>query len=978
MWAQVLERIGVEQGLSQGFVTCLIQDQEGFIWIGTQNGLSRYDGYRFKTFDFDPFNQFSLPSNHVKCLKDRGEYLIIGTESNGICIFHKKTERFFRLPALEKKQDETAARPVMFDNLPSLGINGIVIDSDSAIWVQTHMPSAYLTWLCRLRLPDRFWERLPMEPGLVAQIKYDCWDGQSRLFSLNGEHPKISRLSGGQMLVWHGQGWEALPLPGDLGKRIIIKIPCDHSAADYWLTAENEIWQSSNQDRVWEKMMALPVGKQVVRLDSHFAWVRTNATKMEAYPFRASPFFIDWSKPIHLAETPDVRWDHFIDRSGIYFQVNSVHGFFKINLSQKHFQNYALGKSVSSNILPLPNGNAVFLEEYSKPHFIKPIGPMEQALLQAFWPEPTYGIAMQQDELGNCWMLGNRGTREAVLVRFDPKNRLSKTWKLPFLYYGLTNFRIDPADGSVWFAANDKLYHFVPDGENGNLSSFPYQHLLKGRQIVTALVKTADGSWWVATDNGLLRFWDTAPALPQAKCEVFLNNPSDRNSLSHDHVSCLLSDPTDPHLLWIGTKGGGLNRLDMRTKQFTHINKQNGLADNVVYGVLPEEKGLLWLSTNRGLVRYDPQNHAFKNYLRLDGVQEDEFNTWAYAKGNDGKLFFGGINGMTVFDPSEIKNNPNKPRTFITGLKINNLRVEPTDSTGLLDTSAPFVQQLTLPYSKNNITLEFSALEFTAPAKNRYRYWLEGAEKEGAHEGSETFATYLNLPAGRYTFIVYGSNNDGIWSDQPARLEIQILPPWYHTWWAYALYAGAVLALFFWYQNIKAAKRQLQRELEKKEHLLELQKQEAAHLEAMHRLKLDEFAHRILEKTKLIEELTAPSDDTKEISTAHDLEVAVATTPRLPRTGILTKQDWLDFQKLFDDSYPGFQAELAQNIPSLTAAETRFLLLRKMGLKQHEIAAMLSITPDAVKKTRQRLQRKLTEQGIPFPDFLIGKDEQGD
>lgn len=203
---------------------------------------------------------------------------------------------------------------------------------------------------------------------------------------------------------------------------------------------------------------------------------------------------------------------------------------------------------------------------------------------------------------------------------------------------------------------------------------------------------------------------------------------------------------------WIGTKGGGLNRLDTRSMQFTHLTTREGLPNDVIYGILSDDRNRLWMSSNKGLICYTPSTGAIKNYTKEDGLQDNEFNTWAYGKGPDGALLFGGVNGLTVFQPSQLLEDTLAPLTKITGLHLNDRDISWKDSTGILDLGIEYTSEITVPFSRNNLTLEFVALNFTSPDKNRFRYYLEGAENEWEHESSDHTASYLNLAPGNMFF----------------------------------------------------------------------------------------------------------------------------------------------------------------------------------------------------------------------------------
>ncbi|MCC6723878.1 MAG: hypothetical protein IT258_05170, partial [Saprospiraceae bacterium] len=334
---------------------------------------------------------------------------------------------------------------------------------------------------------------------------------------------------------------------------------------------------------------------------------------------------------------------------------------------------------------------------------------------------------------------------------------------------------------------------------------------------------------------------------------------------------------------------------------------------------------------------------------------------------------FGGVNGLNVFDPKDLVDNEVKPKVLLTGLKINNQPVSVRDAGSILKESIEFCEAIELPFSKNNITFEFASLEFTAPSKNKFRYYLKGAEKEWEHEGSDPQATYLNLSPGVYTFIVNASNNDGVWSDKPASLCVTVLAPWYRTWLAYLVYLLVLVGLVYLLVRDWMKKRDLRQALELKE-------KEALHLKEINQLKLDEFTQRILEKSQLIAELEGRLESDSEADTELEQENEPENTighaiktddlHKLYKSQILTAEDWGNFKTLFDRVYPGFMPQVMHRYPQLTPAESRLVMLTKMGLNTAEIAPVIGVSSETVKKTRQRLRKKLEASNENLDDLL--------
>lgn len=265
--------------------------------------------------------------------------------------------------------------------------------------------------------------------------------------------------------------------------------------------------------------------------------------------------------------------------------------------------------------------------------------------------------------------------------------------------------------------------------------------------------------------------------------------------------------------------------MEKSTGNFFHLTVKDGLPDNVVYGLLADDAGNIWGSTNRGIFclniskKDNKESHAFRNFSKEDGLQDNEFNTNAYKKMPNGNLAFGGVNGLNIFDPKEILAKNYKPPVFITNILVGNLPVLPNDKTGVLKNSIELTSSITLNHLQDILTLEFSSLDFTAPAQNKYRYQLVGIDKNWVESGTRRSATYLHLPAGSYVFKVQGSNSQGVWSDKIAELNIIVKPPWWRTWWAYLTYLlliGFAVRTYFKFR-INKAKLQSQLHFEQQE-----------------------------------------------------------------------------------------------------------------------------------------------------------------
>jgi signal transduction histidine kinase/DNA-binding response OmpR family regulator len=365
-------------------------------------------------------------------------------------------------------------------------------------------------------------------------------------------------------------------------------------------------------------------------------------------------------------------------------------------------------------------------------------------------------------------------------------------------------------------------YNFA-DGAN------PMQH----HSLSISLYESGDGIIWIGTMEGFVKA-DFSRGKPHF--HWYRNLPNQPNSLSYNYVTGFLDDPIAPQrYLWVCTRVG-LNRLDKKTGDFLHLSTADGLPNNVIYGLLDDEQNNLWGSTNRGIFclsqTFSSHNHSedprytIRNFNLTDGLQNHEFNTGALAKFPNGRLAFGGVNGLNVFEPVAMLNQDYQPRTFITNISVNNSPLTVGDKTGILSNSIETTRRITLNHLQDILSLDYTTLDYTGSMFNRYRYQLLGADPEWIEAGTRRSATYLHLPPGSYTFRVQGSNSRGIWSPHLATLDIKILPPWWRSNWAYLAYvlllAVAGRALFQFYLNREKLRNQLAYETREASRIKEL------------------------------------------------------------------------------------------------------------------------------------------------------------
>ena len=277
---------------------------------------------------------------------------------------------------------------------------------------------------------------------------------------------------------------------------------------------------------------------------------------------------------------------------------------------------------------------------------------------------------------------------------------------------------------------------------------------------------------WVGTRGGLNRF-----DREQGRFTRFQTSLTDTHSLSDDSVVSIHEDGSGT--LWFGTYGG-LNRFDRDREIFVHYNEAHGLPNDVVYGILEDTQGFFWLSTNKGIAKFDPRKESFKSYDTRDGLQGEEFAIGAFYKSTGGEMYFGGNQGFNAFWPEKIVDNPHAPPVVITDFQLFNVSIGiGGNHRWPLQRSITYSESLKLHHRENSIGFEFSALDFSAPEKNRYAYILEGFETDWNDTQERRYAAYTNLPHGKYILRLRGSNDNGVWNEEETTLRITVVPPFW-------------------------------------------------------------------------------------------------------------------------------------------------------------------------------------------------------
>jgi two-component system sensor histidine kinase ChiS len=783
------QHLGIADGLSQSVVTAIAQDPQGFIWLGTQDGLNRFDGYEFRIFRTDPDDPTSLSSPTINALLvDSSGTLWVATYGGGLDRYDPATQSFIHF---RNDPDDPSS-------LSSDIVTMLAPDPDGTLWVSTL--AGVLNHL---------------DPRTGASRRYMFDSTDERSLSSNDVVSVARDRRGRVWVATYNAGLNRLD-PGSDGFVRFEHDPGDKdsiaedSLQTVYVDRQDDLWVgclTAGLDRIDGKTgqvthfapapddpSALANGHVMAVLeDSRGAlWVGTDGGGV----YRLDRSSDTLTRLVHHPDDPssipsDQIWPLLEDRSGVIWFGTFGPGGSRYDPFQDKFPLFqpSLGEEDG---LQSPQVWA-FLEDREGALWVGTNGGGLNRLDRTtgrwttFTHDPAdpdslsndFVMAITQDPDGSLWI----GTNGGGLDRFDLRAGRFIHYPTPLV---VSSVAFD-AEGTPWFSsidglgridrAADEVTLFVHDPDDPtSLTSSPL------------LIVYADfqGGLWIGTFAGGLDHFDPV----QGTFEHFTHDPKDPASLSSNTVISVLRDRAG--ILWAGTTTG-LNRYDPASGLWQRYGEADGIANEFIYGILEDDQGMLWLSTNRGLSRFDRASETFRNYSARDGLQGPEFNQGAYYRDREGLMYFGGLNGFNVFDPALIGDNTFVPAIVITEFDLFNTPV-PFGEDSILSDPIESTDEIWLTYRQTFFGFEFAALHFGSPQDNRYAYQLEGLDPAWNEVGTRRFAGYTDVPPGDYTFRVIGSNSDGVWNWEGASVRVVITPPYWQTWWFRILVAAVVLA----------------------------------------------------------------------------------------------------------------------------------------------------------------------------------------
>ena len=814
------KHFSLSEGLSQSSVRCILQDSKGFLWFGTRDGLNKYDGHSFKTYRYNQKDKNSISNSFIKSiLEDETGNIWVGT-NNGLNKYIPHKDHFKRY---QKSNNE--------NSLINNEIWSLSSATENFLWVATN------AGLDKFEIATGNTEHIKIGDSVKEnEIRSIFKDSKNNLWICNTENITVYDSQKNQ--------FKEIPYPS-----VQIRESNRNYVPVIYEDTNNTIW------------LGLRDGLTTYDTDKkrfiHFAIAseKTSAIQDEIraiYQDFFGNYWIGTYNGLYIMNKEKTEINHFIhDENNLHsLSQNSVYSIIGdtkgdiwigtyaggINYFDRSFDvfknyyagtnNYKLKYKVVSSIIEESSGNLWIGTEGGGLNYLnRKTGKFQYYTHNRNNPNSisTNNVkSVVKTEKGNLWI----GTHDGGLNFLNPnkkplifkKFRANSTAK-----NGLSNDRVislfEDSQNRIWIGTSGGGLDILDTNTYRFSKVKNLQHIV-GEIIYNIAPSKEKDVLLISGSKGLAKVDANTKEVTAINYQI--HSESDKSTIV---TLCAYEDNTNNY--WIGTEGSGLFYYDTKTKKSRKYGTPDGLPNEVIYSILPDDYNNLWFSTNKGLSRYSIETNQFKNFDVSDGLVENEFNAGAKLKLNNKELMFGSTNGIVFFNPNEIKENMFLPPVYITSVSVNN---KPYLS------GSNITRDIQLTHKQNVFSFDFIALSYSQSDKNNYAYKLDGFDESWNYVGNKKTATYTNLDAGNYLFRVKASNNDRLWNEKGQSIHIQILPPFWKTWWAYLMYA-LVLGIVFY----QIRKYSVIRILEKNE--LKRERLEKEKIEEINKLKLKLFTN---------------------------------------------------------------------------------------------------------------------------------------
>ncbi|WP_165760113.1 hybrid sensor histidine kinase/response regulator transcription factor [Niastella populi] len=790
-----ISHLGIQQGLSNNSVQCIYQDHNGLMWFGTYDGLNSYDGYGFRVYRNKINDTGSIPHNYIYTIhEDRSNNLWVGT-GQGVAVYNRIFDRFSPVyfhPTYAMTQRERI----------TCSINTIKSDGTGNVYMGTN------GWGLFLKKQN---EDAAVQIPVKMPAKETYWYNVQAVYVDNTDKVWLFIETVG--LCYFDRGNNSIRAVND-ALRSVITMEVD-TTGSIWMGTDDGLYQydiAGNRivKHYKEGAGQLSTNKAVsLCSDAHNnLWIGTQGGGVNILNKLTGTFqYLMPGESRHQLSSESV-YSVLVDKENRIWMGTLKGGIDILDVHKSRFQTITHNPFDDNSLIN--NFVSAFYEDRQGGLWIGTDGGG-----LSIWDRPNNRFAnyhhqpgnarslssnsvscIKEDHLGNMWI----ATFGAGINRF---NRATGS----FEHYRCVNEQgeenksvcllYEDRDQNMWATTfgNGKLYRL-------NRTQNRWEQFDPKLNDLIAITEDHAGALWVGNARQLIRI------NKQTKEHLYYETGKPVRSIFED----------SHHNLWVGTEGGGL-LLFNRAKGNVAVrySTADGLTNNAVLNILEDKNGFLWISTFNGVSKFDPVKKVFRNFYQSDGLQSNQFSYNAALRLQSGELALGGINGFNLFDPQQVNTRSFMPAILFSGIWVNNKPLSEMPGC-IVRAGSDRIDELRVPYNEATLSFHFTALEYSSPEKVKYAYFLQGWDKDwnypgNAPRGGGGAINYNNISEGTYLLRVRSTNAEGVWNKQEATIKIIVLPPWYRTWWAYALYIIIASALIYMYYRYKTRQRELEYEI---------------------------------------------------------------------------------------------------------------------------------------------------------------------
>ncbi|MCF2489445.1 hybrid sensor histidine kinase/response regulator [Dyadobacter sp. CY347] len=835
----IFRHLTTGNGLSQNNVTCIVKDRRGFMWFGTQDGLNKFDGYKFTVYRNDPRNPQTLSHNYIHAIfEDKQGRLWVGTDDGGLSRFDSEQETFTNY--LHKAGDN--------NSISHNKVHAIDQDRDGNLWLGT------IGGGISVFNPEKnTLQNYSSNTGIAGSLSHNVVSD----ITVDRKGNVWVATSGGGLNRYNEATKKFINYknnpqdPTSLSNNDLNEI-LEDSHGRLWIATEGGGLNRLNADgktfTVFKHNDQQPAGlshNDVISLEEDKTgkvWVGTRNGGINVLQANDRFVHFNYDKNDAGGLNNGSIYAMFCDPQGSMW-IGTYSG--GINVMDSEPLKFGLVKTNINDPKSLNNDNVLtVIEDFDGKIWagtdgggVNVIDPKTNQTIY-FTHNPknensiasNYVISICEDEARNIWIGNYKGGLSLYDKKINAFRNLNQSENPASSIYANIHVMInDESRRCLWIGTSRGLMKY--DKASGNIVEFRANANVSGSissDMILSLLVDSHKNLWVGTEGSGVNLYDEKTN----RFTAFHSDPTKAKSLSNNHVNAIYEDKNGR--IWLATSSG-LNLFDKKANTFKHYQQSDGLPNNVVQGITEDGRGLLWVSSNKGLSRFNPKTEEFRNFDFSDGLQQGSFNRLSVFKNKAGLIYIGGQYGLNFFHPDSIKYNAFIPPVFITDFQIFNQPVKNQEEGSPIKSHISAAREIVVSYAQSMLSFEFTALNYTLAEKNQYAYQLVGFDKDWIYSGTNRKATYTNLDPGKYVFKVKASNNDGVWNEQGTSIVLRVTPPFWKTLWFRTLAVLLIGGLIYWIYRwrigrIKEQKDLLQKQVEERtvevirqKHELELQ-----------------------------------------------------------------------------------------------------------------------------------------------------------